>query len=115
MKDVSKDYVGLPQTKEEVVEALYELNKASLSEVSKKFILESLKSLSDLNKESFQELGHSEEVDVNKSAEEIIADKVKKTMQEHDILEEQALLVVTEGRSIAKAKEVTEIVRKRKN
>jgi len=113
-KEIEKSYLGLPKTRDEIVDTIYEINKASISEDSKSFILESLKSLSSLNKKDCQEVGHSEEVDVNKSSEEILSDKIKKTMQDHDILEEQALLVVTEGRSIAKAKEVTEMVRKRK-
>ena len=54
-KEIEKSYLGLPKTRDEIVDTIYEINKASISEDSKSFILESLKSLSSLNKKDFQE------------------------------------------------------------
>lgn len=114
LKEVGKDFYGLPQTKEEVVEVLFELSKSSISEESKKLIKDSLKSLSELNKASFEEIGHSEEVDANKTEAEKLQEKTQKLMEEHDLVEEQAFLVARGKRSIAKAKEVSEIVKSKK-
>jgi len=114
LKEVGKEFYGLPQTKEEVVEVLFELNKSSISEESKKLIKDSLKSLSELNKASFEEIGHTQEVDANKTEAEKLSEKTQKLMEEHDLVEEQAFLVARGKRSISKAKEVSEIVKSKK-
>ncbi len=107
MKEVSKDFYGLPKTKEEIVEVIYELNKSALSKESKEFITESLKSLSNLNKDSFEEQGHSEEVDANLTDSEKILEKANKLVSEHNIDESQAVLVAKGKRTLEKAIEVS--------
>ena len=114
LKEVGKEFYGLPQTKEEVVEVLFELNKSSISEESKKLIKDSLKSLSELNKASFEEIGHSEEVDANKTDKEKLQEKTQKLMEEHSLVEEQAHLVAIGKRDVKEAIRVSEIVKSKK-
>lgn len=114
LKEVGKEFYGLPQTKEEVVEVLFELNKSSISEESKKLIKDSLKSLSELNKASFEEIGHSEEVDANKTDKEKLQEKTQKLMEEHSLVEGQAHLVAIGKRDVKEAIRVSEIVKSKK-
>lgn len=112
MKEISKDFYGLPKTKEEVVEVIYELNKSAISEETRVFIKESLKSLSDLNKASFEEQGHSEEVDANLSEDEKVLQKSAQLVKEHGIDESQAVLVAKGRKTIEQAIETTKKIRK---
>ena len=102
-KEVGNKFRGVPGKLEDKVELVYELKNSVLSDSSKEMIFKSLENLSAQNLEACQELGHSEEVIVDELDE---LGKAKLLSEKEGISEGQALLVLSNKRTLAQAKAV---------
>lgn len=102
-KEVGNKFRGVPGKLEDKVELVYELKNSALSDSSKEMIFKSLENLSAQNLEACQELGHSEEVIVDELDE---LGKAKLLSEKEGISEGQALLVLSNKRTLAQAKAV---------
>lgn len=107
-KEVEKDFAGVPGKIEDKVDLVFEIKNATLSDKTKDFILNSLKSLSIQNISDCNEIGHDQEVEVDEDADQ--KNKIEKAMKEHNLTETQALLFVRGERSLAEAKKVSDKV-----
>ena len=111
-KEVAKDYEGVPGKLEDKTEKIFEIKNSALSEDTKAFILQSLKSLSLQNLADCQEIGHDLEVETDEKAENEV--QIKNLMEKENLTENQAFLVVNGFRSLAEAKKASARVQKRK-
>lgn len=111
-KEVAKDYEGVPGKLEDKTEKIFEIKNSALSEDTKAFILQSLKSLSLQNVKDCQEIGHDLEVETDEKAENEV--QIKNLMEKENLTENQAFLVVNGFRSLAEAKKASARVQKRK-
>lgn len=111
-KEVEKDYSGLPKNLDDKVELIYEIKNSTISNDAKDFIFESLKSLSNQNLKACEELGYSQEVEIDERVER--DQKIQKAMQEHGLTENQAFLFINGERSLAEAKKASERVNKKR-
>ena len=109
-KEVEKDFAGVPGKIEDKVDLVFEIKNATLSDKTKDFILNSLKSLSIQNISDCNEIGHDQEVEVDENADQ--KNKIEKAIKEHNLTESQALLFVRGERSLAEAKKISDKVRK---
>ena len=109
-KEVEKDFAGVPGKIEDKVDLVFEIKNATLSDKTKDFILNSLKSLSIQNISDCNEIGHDQEVEVDENADQ--KNKIDKAIKEHNLTESQALLFVRGERSLAEAKKVSDKVRR---
>lgn len=104
-KEVEQKFAGVSGKTEDKVEMIYELQNSALSENTKSFILNSLELLSNQNLKDCQEIGHSQEVEVDEVTKR--KNEVEKAMQEHGLTENQAILFVNGDRTLAEAKKVS--------
>ena len=111
-KEVAKDYEGVPGKLEDKTEKIFEIKNSALSEDTKAFILQSLKSLSLQNLADCQEIGHDLETETDEKAENQA--QIKNLMEKENLTENQAFLVVNGFRSLAEAKKASARVQKRK-
>ena len=111
-KEVAKDYEGVPGKLEDKTEKIFEIKNSALSEDTKAFVLQSLKSLSLQNLKDCEEIGHEQEVEVDEKAER--QNKIKEAMDKHGLTENQAFLFVNGDRSLAEAIKASARVQKRK-
>lgn len=112
-KEVEADYAGLPASLDEKVDLVFEIKNSQLSEDTKTFILNSLKSLSTENLKSCQEIGHSQEVDEIDEKDEM-KKKIENAINEHGLTENQAFLFVNGDRTLAQAKKASEKVKNKR-
>lgn len=108
-KEVEQDFGGVPGKVEDKVDTIFEIKNSSLSEDTKTFIINSLKSLSIQNLTDCEEIGHDQEVEVNEEEEK--KSKIDKAMKEHGLTENQAFLYVNGDRTLAEAKKLSSKVR----
>ena len=111
-KEVAKDYEGVPGKLEDKTEKIFEIKNSALSEDTKAFILQSLKSLSLQNLADCQEIGHDLETETDEKAENQA--QIKNLMEKENLTENQAFLVVNGFRSLAEAKKASARVQTRK-
>ena len=111
-KEVAKDYEGVPGKLEDKTEKIFEIKNSALSEDTKAFILQSLKSLSLQNLADCQEVGHDLETETDEKAENQA--QIKNLMEKENLTENQAFLVVNGFRSLAEAKKASARVQTRK-
>lgn len=109
-KDVELEYAGVPGKTEDKVNFIFDIKNSALSNETKDFIFNALKSLSSQNLNDCQEIGHSVEVEVSESDDRNA--KVQKAMEEHGLTENQAFLYVNGDRSLTEAKKASNKVRK---
>ncbi len=93
-------------------EKIFEIKNSALSEDTKAFILQSLKSLSLQNLSDCQEIGHDLETETDEKAENQA--QIKNLMEKENLTENQAFLVVNGFRSLAEAKKASARVQTRK-
>ena len=105
-KEVAKDYEGVPGKLEDKTEKIFEIKNSALSEDTKAFILQSLKSL------SLQNLADCQEIETDEKAENQA--QIKNLMEKENLTENQAFLVVNGFRSLAEAKKASARVQTRK-
>lgn len=111
-KEVEQKFAGVAGKTEDKVEMVYEIQNCALSENTKSFILNSLELLSKQNLKDCQEIGHSQEVEVDENQER--QQKVQKAMSEHGLTENQAILFINGDRTLAEAKKVSARVQSKK-
>lgn len=111
-KEVAKDYEGVPGKLEDKTEKIFEIKNSALSEDTKAFVLQSLKSLSLQNLKDCEEIGHEQEVEIDEKAER--QNKIKEAMDKHGLTENQAFLFVNGDRTLAEAMKASARVQKRK-
>lgn len=111
-KEVAKDYEGVPGKLEDKTEKIFEIKNSALSEDTKAFVLQSLKSLSLQNLKDCEEIGHEQEVEIDEKTER--QNKIKEAMDKHGLTENQAFLFVNGDRTLAEAMKASARVQKRK-
>lgn len=111
-KEVAKDYEGVPGKLEDKTDRIFEIQNSALSEDTKTFVLQSLKSLSLQNLKDCVEIGHEQEVEIDEKAER--QNKIKEAMDKHGLTENQAFLFVNGDRTLAEAIKASARVQKRK-
>lgn len=111
-KEVAKDYEGVPGKLEDKTEKIFEIKNSALSEDTKAFVLQSLKSLSLQNLKDCEEIGHEQEVEIDEKTER--QNKIKEAMDKHGLTENQAFLFVNGDRTLAEAIKYSARVQKRK-
>ena len=111
-KEVAKDYEGVPGKLEDKTDRIFEIQNSALSEDTKAFVLQSLKSLSLQNLKDCVEIGHEQEVEIDEKAKR--QNKIKEAMDKHGLTENQAFLFVNGDRTLAEAMKASARVQKRK-
>lgn len=111
-KEVERDYAGVAGKIEDKVDTIFEIKNSSLSENTKTFILNSLKSLSVQNLADCEEIGHDQEIEVDEVSDK--KTKLEKAIKEYGLTENQAFLYVNGDRTLAEAKKFSNKVRNRK-
>ena len=109
---IRREYEGVPGKLEDKTEKIFEIKNSALSEDTKAFILQSLKSLSLQNLADCQEVGHDLETETDEKAENQA--QIKNLMEKENLTENQAFLVVNGFRSLAEAKKASARVQTRK-
>lgn len=111
-KEVERDYAGVAGKIEDKVDTIFEIKNSSLSENTKTFILNSLKSLSVQNLADCEEIGHDQEIEVDEVSDK--KTKLEKAIKEYGLTENQAFLYVNGDRTLAEAKKFSNKVCNRK-
>lgn len=111
-KEVEKDYMGVPGKLEDKVDMIFEIKNSALSDNVKNVIFTSLKQLSSSNLQDCEEIGHSQEVEVDEKAEREL--KIKDAMEKYGLTSNQAFLFVNGDRSLAEAKKASARVQSKK-